>query len=86
MIVTMNRKTMAFGGKYLGAPHSMGFVCGKKDLIGAVTAHGFIGTRSFGRGMKADRQGIIGLVTALESWLKNSWAFLPAVQRAYGRG
>ena len=60
---------VCFGGKYLGAPHSMGFVCGKKDLIEAVTAHGFIGTRSFGRGMKADRQGIIGLVTALEEWI-----------------
>ena len=60
---------VCFGGKYLGAPQSMGFVCGKKDMIEAVTAHGFIGPRPLGRGMKADRQGIIGLVTALEEWI-----------------
>ena len=60
---------VCFGGKYMGAPHSIGFVCGKKDMIEAVTAHGFIGPRPFGRGMKADRQEIIGLVTALEEWL-----------------
>ena len=60
---------VCFGGKYMGAPHSVGFVCGKKDMIEAVTAHGFIGPRPFGRGMKADRQEIVGLVTALEEWL-----------------
>ena len=60
---------VCFGGKYMGAPHSIGFVCGKKDMIEAVTAHGFIGPRPFGRGMKADRQEIVGLVTALEEWV-----------------
>jgi L-seryl-tRNA(Ser) seleniumtransferase len=60
---------VCFGGKYMGAPHSVGFVCGKKDMIQAVTAHGFIGPRPFGRGMKADRQEIVGLVTALQEWL-----------------
>ena len=59
---------VCFGGKYMGAPHSIGFVCGKKDMIEAVTAHGFIGPRPFGRGMKADRQEIIGLVTAIDIW------------------
>ena len=61
---------VCFGGKYMGAPHSIGFVCGKKEMIQAVTAHGFIGPRPFGRGMKADRQEIVGLVTALEEWVK----------------
>ncbi len=60
---------VCFGGKYMGAPHSIGFACGKKDMIEAVTAHGFIGPRPFGRGMKADRQEIVGLVTALEEWV-----------------
>ena len=60
---------VCFGGKYMGAPHSIGFVCGKKGMIESVTAHGFIGPRPFGRGMKVDRQEIIGLVTALEAWL-----------------
>ena len=58
-----------FGGKYLGAPHSTGFVCGRRDLIDAVAAQGFIDTRGTGRGMKVDRQEIVGLIAALERWL-----------------
>jgi L-seryl-tRNA(Ser) seleniumtransferase len=59
---------VCFGGKYFNAPHSAGFACGRKDLIEAVTAHGFIGPRPIGRGMKLDRQEIIGLVTAIDEW------------------
>ncbi len=59
---------VCFGGKYFNAPHSTGFVCGKKDLITEVTAHGFIGPRPIGRGMKVDRQEIIGFVTAIDTW------------------
>ncbi len=59
---------VCFGGKYFNAPHSAGFVCGKKDLMEAVTAHGFIGPRPIGRGMKLDRQEVIGLVTAIDIW------------------
>ena len=33
-----------------------------------MTAHGFIGPRPIGRGMKVDRQEIIGLVVALDAW------------------
>ena len=60
---------VCFGGKYFNAPHSTGFACGRKDLIQAVTAHGFIGPRPIGRGMKVDRQEIIGLVTAINIWM-----------------
>jgi L-seryl-tRNA(Ser) seleniumtransferase len=59
---------VCFGGKYMGAPHSTGFACGKEGLMDAVTAHGFIGPRPLGRGMKVDRQEIIGLVAAVEDW------------------
>ena len=64
---------VCFGAKYLGAPHSTGFVCGKKDLVDAVVAHGFIGFhtggfRAIGRPMKVDRQGVIAVVTALRNW------------------
>ena len=59
---------VCFGGKYFNAPHSAGFACGRKDLIEAVSAHGFIGPRPIGRGMKLDRQEIIGLVTAIDEW------------------
>ena len=60
---------VCFGGKYFNAPHSTGLACGRKDLIQAVTAHGFIGPRPIGRGMKVDRQEIIGLVTAIDIWM-----------------
>ena len=59
---------VCFGGKYVHGPHSAGFVAGKKELIEAVTAHGFIGPRPLGRGMKVDRQEIIGLTVALDEW------------------
>lgn len=59
---------VCFGGKYFNAPHSTGFACGKKDLMEAVIAHGFIGPRPIGRGMKVDRQEIIGLVMAVDAW------------------
>ena len=60
---------VCFGGKYFNAPHSTGFVCGRKELIETVRRHGFIGPRPVGRGMKVDRQEIIGLVTAIDIWL-----------------
>lgn len=59
---------VCFGGKYFNAPHSTGFICGKKELIETVRAHGFIGPRPVGRGMKVDRQEVIGLVTAIDIW------------------
>ena len=61
---------VCFGGKYMGAPHSTGFLCGKKDLVKAAVAHGFIGPTPLGRGMKIDRQEIVGLVVALEEWFR----------------
>ncbi len=63
---------VCFGGKYFNAPHSTGFICGRKDLIEVVRRHGFIGPRPVGRGMKVDRQEIIGLVTAIDIWLSTN--------------
>ena len=64
---------VVFGAKYMGAPHSTGFVCGKKELIDAVAAQSFVafhydGSRAIGRAMKVDRQEIIGVVTAVDDW------------------
>ena len=64
---------VTFGAKYIGAPHSSGFVCGRRDLIDAVSAHGFVafhydGSRAIGRTMKIDRQEIAGVVAAIEDW------------------
>lgn len=64
---------VTFGAKYMGAPHSAGFVCGKRDLIDAVSAQSFVsyhydGGKAVGRAMKIDRHEIIGVVTAIEDW------------------
>ena len=60
---------VCFGGKYMSGPQSSGFVCGSQELIDAVTHHGFISDRSFGRGFKVDRQEVMGLVAAFDEWL-----------------
>jgi len=64
---------VVFGAKYMGAPHSTGFVCGKKELIDTVAAQSFVafhydGSRAIGRAFKVDRQEIVGVVTAVDDW------------------
>ena len=64
-----------FAGKYMGAPQATGFVCGKKEIVEAIAANDFMGFHvylngSLGRVMKMDRQSIMGLVVALEHWMK----------------
>jgi len=64
---------VVFGAKYMGAPHSTGFVCGKKELIDIVAAQSFVafhydGSRAVGRAFKVDRQEIVGVVTAVDDW------------------
>ena len=72
---------VCYGGKYVGGPQSSGFVLGRKDLVDTVAIHSFIGAeagpsetpgywRGIGRGFKLDRQEIVGLVVALQRWLK----------------
>jgi L-seryl-tRNA(Ser) seleniumtransferase len=64
---------VCFGGKYVGGPNAGGYVCGRKDLIDAVVANGFIefhgDGQGLGRGMKMDRGQIVALVSAVDSWL-----------------
>ena len=64
---------VTFGAKYMGAPHSAGFVCGRSDLIEAVSAQSFVsfhydGGRAVGRAMKIDRHEVVGVVQAIEDW------------------
>ena len=59
----------------MGAPQSSGFLCGRKELVEAASDQGFIafqenGGRSFGRPMKMDKQEVVGVVTAVERWVK----------------
>ena len=64
---------VCFGAKYFGSGHSTGMVAGKKDMVDAVVAQGFIayhhdGGKAFGRPMKLERQEIVGVVAALDRW------------------
>ena len=63
------------GGKYIGAPQSVGYVFGKKSMIDAVALQSFVGYedrsnryRPLGRMSKLDRQLIVALVVALRRW------------------
>ncbi len=74
--VAQTADLVCFGGKFFGAPNSTGFVCGKKELVDLVAEQGFIafqtqadGERAIGRPMKMDRQSIVALVSALNTWL-----------------
>jgi uncharacterized pyridoxal phosphate-dependent enzyme len=86
-----------YGGKYVGGPNSSGWVQGRKDLIEGIALHSFIGAeagpkeqggfyRSIGRGYKMDRQEVVGLVVALQRWLKMDHGkerFQPAWDKAH---
>jgi L-seryl-tRNA(Ser) seleniumtransferase len=66
----------AFGGKYFGGPNSTGILAGRRDLIQAAAAQGFIGFetvsqgQAFGRPLKLDRQEVVGLTVALQEWME----------------
>ncbi len=66
--LAQSAELVCFAGKYMNAPQSTGFVCGRKDLVEAVARHGFATARPLGRGMKLDRQDIVGVVTGLNEW------------------
>ena len=70
-IIKMGADLVCYSGKYFGGPQSTGFVCGKKDLVEAVVQNSFVGNGSWiGRGYKVDRQEIVALLVAVETWMK----------------
>lgn len=70
----MGADLVCFGAKYIHSPHSSGILCGRRDLVGAAAAQGFIGfetvsnRKGFGRPMKLDRQEIIATTVVLKEW------------------
>jgi seryl-tRNA(Sec) selenium transferase len=66
---------ICYGAKYIGSVHSSGILCGKKVLVEAASAQGFIGYetvsggQAFGRPMKLDRQEIVAVVVAVQEWM-----------------
>ncbi len=57
------------GGKHIFGPSSTGFICGKKEMIEACRLQTFP-NYGIGRVMKIGKEEIIGLMTALEIYLK----------------
>jgi len=61
------------GGKALGGPNDTGILLGKKELIQACSLNAFPND-GIGRAMKVSKEQIVGLVTALEMYLKRDEA------------
>ena len=71
--VKMGADLVGYGGKYFGGFNSSGLLLGKKELIKAARLHTFMGYETItghlpiGRGLKLDRQEIIGTYVAVSS-------------------
>jgi uncharacterized pyridoxal phosphate-dependent enzyme len=71
-IVDMGASLVNFsGGKGLRGPQSSGLVLGKKDYVDAVRMNASPNS-GMGRGMKVGKEEILGLVTAVDVFLKGS--------------
>ncbi|MFQ5631378.1 MAG: aminotransferase class V-fold PLP-dependent enzyme [bacterium] len=62
------------GGKSLHGPQTSGVILGRKDLVEACTANDSPNIKCIGRGMKVSKESIIGLVKAVELYLKKDHA------------
>ncbi len=62
------------GGKAMCGPQSAGILMGKKDLIAAARLNGPPGGGNIGRGMKVNKEEMIGMYVALDSYIKRDHA------------
>ncbi len=62
------------GGKAICGPQSAGILMGRKDLIDAARKNGPPNGGNIGRGMKVNKEEIIGMYVALDSYLKRDHA------------
>jgi L-seryl-tRNA(Ser) seleniumtransferase len=58
------------GGKAMCGPQSTGILMGKKELIAAARLNGPPGGGNIGRGMKVNKEEMIGMYVALDSYIK----------------
>ena len=58
------------GGKHIRGPQSSGILAGRRDLIQAAWLNSSPHSDSQGRGMKVNREEMIGLLTAIERYAK----------------
>ncbi len=64
------------GGKHVRGPQSTGVLAGRKDLIDAAWLNSSPHSDSQGRGMKVNKEEMIGLLAALEKYAKLDFAAL----------
>jgi L-seryl-tRNA(Ser) seleniumtransferase len=57
------------GGKYIRGPQSAGLLLGRKDLVQAAWVHS-APHHGYGRSMKVGREEMVGMLAAVESWVK----------------
>ena len=57
------------GGKIIRGPQSAGLLLGRKDLVKAAWIHS-APHHGYARAMKVGREEVVGMVTAVESWVK----------------
>ncbi|GGD40307.1 aminotransferase class V-fold PLP-dependent enzyme [Sinisalibacter lacisalsi] len=65
------------GHKFLGGPTS-GIIAGRRDLVRAA----YLQNIGIGRGMKVGKEGIAGVMAAMESWMARDAAAIRARERA----
>ncbi|HET7890592.1 MAG TPA: aminotransferase class V-fold PLP-dependent enzyme [Candidatus Sulfotelmatobacter sp.] len=66
------------GGKGLRGPQCTGLLLGRKDLIEAAKKNNAPNSNTVGRGMKVAKEEIVGLVAAVDSFLKQDDAAIEA--------
>jgi len=62
------------GGKAMCGPQSAGILMGKKNLIAAARLNGPPGGGNIGRGMKVNKEELIGMYVAVDSYIKRDHA------------
>ena len=62
------------GGKALMGPQSSGLLLGRQDLIAAARANNSPSSATIGRGMKVNKEEMLGMLAALESFLQRDHA------------
>jgi L-seryl-tRNA(Ser) seleniumtransferase len=70
------------GGKGIRGPQSAGLLLGRRDLIAAARANAAPNGNSIGRGMKVNKEEMVGMLAAIERFVKLDHA---ALDREYQR-
>jgi L-seryl-tRNA(Ser) seleniumtransferase len=62
------------GGKGMRGPQSAGLLLGRKDLISYARMNGWPNSDSIGRGMKVNKEELLGMTVAVETYVKRDHA------------